>query len=208
MTKAQAIQLVMLVRASFRVGPQMLDETARIYEDMILDLDFELAKAAIGRLIQSSKFLPSIAEIREAARETTQGPARSGAEAWGDVVQAIRLVGAYRSPKFADPIVAHAVASLGWLALCLDDNEPALRARFIEAYEAAAKRERTEQALSPELRLQGSQLRPQHALNPVARPKAWEEAPKELNKADPVQQAKLEHVEEQLLSRIGNGGQR
>jgi hypothetical protein len=157
MTKSEAIELVMLLRASFHAGGKVSEETAQVYESMILDLDFELAKAAIGRLIQSSKFLPSIAEIREAAREAEHGPRRSGLEAWGDVTRAIRLVGTYRTPVFTDPIVGRAVLAMGWREVCLGDNEPAIRARFIEAYEAMAARGDREAALSPELRLQPAQ---------------------------------------------------
>lgn len=153
MTSIEASKVVLMLMAAFPQGERQSDETIRMYEELILDLDFNVAKAAVIRLIQSSKFLPSIAEVRLAARDVTTGLRRTGLEAWGDVTRAIRQVGSYRVPAFADPLVAEAVRSMGWLELCLGDNESALRARFVDAYDAMSRREHSEAAIAEPLRL-------------------------------------------------------
>lgn len=161
MTNQEISQLVFMLFAAFPQSEgKQTAERLRIYKECLGDLDFEQARVAIVRVIQTSKFLPTIAEVREAARVVAQGPRRTGLEAWGDAVAAIGTFGSYRSPVFRDPLVAKAVACLGWREVCLGENESALRARFIESYEAMQDREASEQAVSGPLRLVSGAGRP------------------------------------------------
>jgi hypothetical protein len=153
MTKKEAAIVVFELMANYPNAERVGQATVEAYEKHLLDLDFEPARAAIGRLAESCKFLPSIAEVRAAARDLRMGKQRTGMEAWGDVTYAIRAVGSYRTPTFIDPVVSRVVACMGWQELCLGENESALRARFIEAYEAISDRELREEAVSEPLRL-------------------------------------------------------
>lgn len=152
MKQSEVTELVEILAAAFP-RPQMTEATCNVYERMLCDLDRELAHRAVARLITSSKWLPTVAEIRGAATELTAGPRRLGGEAWGDVGQAVRLVGRYREPEFEDPIVAECVRLLGWQTLCDGTNESADRARFIELYDGLATRERRELVVGPWLAL-------------------------------------------------------
>jgi hypothetical protein len=126
--------------------PEVSDSTAEIYQRMLMDLDFDSAKSAVAQLMLSSKWLPAISEIRASAVDARLGPRRTGMEAYGDVVDAIRRVGAYRpSPDFNDPVVSDCVRQMGWRNLCLGDNEASDRSRFVDLYEALAERGRREQ---------------------------------------------------------------
>lgn len=63
MNSTEAKHLISLLVAAFpsaRVG----DETVSVYESGIADLGAQETQAAIGELIHSSKFLPSVADIR------------------------------------------------------------------------------------------------------------------------------------------------
>ena len=122
----------------------MSDKTVAIYEEMLIDLECEIAKNAVKRILDSSTFLPSIAEIRKAATDLKLGAVRAGGEAWGDVVNAIRFVGAYGVPKFSDPIVAECVECLNWRALCLGENEISDRSQFVKLYDTLAARARAD----------------------------------------------------------------
>lgn len=154
MTNQEVSQIVFMLFAAFpQAEGKQTEERLRLYKLMLVDLDFELAKAAVQRIIQANKFLPTVAEVREAARDLRIGKRRTGMEGWGDVTRAIASVGSYRTPVFDDPVVARVVACMGWRELCLGDNESALRARFIEAYEAIADRDLREEAVSEPLRL-------------------------------------------------------
>ncbi len=142
MTKAETIEVVALLAAAFP-DQKWNEATCRAYEKFIEDLDFGLARDAVRRLASTAKFRPSIAEFREAAAVLRVGERRTGADAWGDVVKAIRHVGIYGAPKFEVPFTARAVEALGWRNLCLgDSSEASDRARFCEVYDAIAGSER------------------------------------------------------------------
>lgn len=145
MKRREVAQIVATLAAAYP-NAQVGEATSSVYERMLLDLDFEVTERAVARLLGTSRFLPTIAEIRGAAADLALGPVRSGAEAWLDVIAEIRRVGQYEAPCFADPLVADIVRKCGWYGLCTDDNLVSDRARFIEAYDAAADRKRQDVA--------------------------------------------------------------
>jgi hypothetical protein len=153
----EAAELVALIAATWP-RPPMAEATQRVYERHLLSLEYDQAGAALDHLAATSKFLPSIAEIREAAVTTKVGHVRLGMEAWGDVVEAIRKHGVYPSlmpgaPKleFADPIVAECVRVMGWRELCLSENDMADRSRFCDLYNGLAQRERVSEVTGRQL---------------------------------------------------------
>lgn len=149
MTEVEAAKLIAVLVASFP-DAKWGEATCRAYESALSDLDMAIASAAVRRIAATSKFRPSIAEIREAAATVAIGERRTGADAWGDVVRAIRVFGSYRAPKFDDPITARAVEALGWRNLCLgDSSEASDRARFCEVYDAISGSERREVLSEP-----------------------------------------------------------
>lgn len=130
--------------AMARMGDAQARASSAVYRRMLADLDYPTVNAAVEGLIATSKFLPTVAEIREAAASLTAGPVRAGGEAWGDVLMAVRRFGINRRPEFADPLTAAAVHALGWRELCNSENQTADRARFIELYDQIAHRRRHE----------------------------------------------------------------
>lgn len=145
MTKAEVAKIWVMLLGAYPAAKQN-EATGRIYESMLEDLDAEACVEAVKRLFKTSRFLPTIAEIRSMAVEVRHGALRSPEEAWGDVVDAIRSVGSYRVPKFKDPLVAYAVERLGWRNLCLEgSSDVADRARFCELYGRAAERSRQDE---------------------------------------------------------------
>ena len=117
----------------------MPPERSAAYERALVDLDYEPANIAAERLMVSCKFLPSIAELREATFAAMRGERRMGCDAWGDVLKAVSEYGYYRVPVFRDPVVARCVQAMTWQALCLSENQTSDRARFIELYDGLAE---------------------------------------------------------------------
>lgn len=149
MQKSEAKKLVSMLVVAYqsqlsRLGVEQLRQTAEIYADMLADLDFAVARAAVERLLATAKFLPTIAEIREAALEVTAGPRRHGGDAWRDVLEAVSRYGRNRLPSFDDAVTAACVRSLGWQEICNSENQVADRARFIELYDKLAREQRVE----------------------------------------------------------------
>ena len=147
MSPMQAAKLVAILIAAYpnsRSAVRDIDATSALYERMLADLDVNVATAAVERILATSKFLPSIAEIREAALAVSVGGKRAGGEAWGDVIAAIGKFGQYRTPEFADALVEKTVRAFGWREICQSENQQADRARFIELYDRLASSARTE----------------------------------------------------------------
>jgi len=138
-TKSEVAKLVSLMAASW-IRPPIGPETVHAYCFALEDLDHGLAQEAIRSLIQTSRFLPTIAEIRErAVKNRVDIP--NPEEAWGIVRRAIGTLGSYRVPEFDCDEVQAAVDAIGWREICLGENEAASRARFCEAMKSAtAKR--------------------------------------------------------------------
>ena len=153
MTKAEAAKLVAVLIAAYpsaKLGP----DTTGIYERMLIDLDYPSANAAVERLLATSKWPPTVAEIREASLALTTGEIKPGGEAWGIVLSAIGRHGRNRTPgvdfDLGDTVALDVVRALHWRELCDSDNQAADRARFIELYDqlaATARRRQLSEAL-------------------------------------------------------------
>lgn len=121
--------------------------TRGAYARMFADLEYAAACAAVEQVAATHRFptvLPAIGEIRAVYVEITRGATRDGIEAWGDVIAAIRKYGNYRTPSFADPLVAEAVNAIGWQTLCSSTNAGVDRAHFREVYESLSEKNRRE----------------------------------------------------------------
>jgi hypothetical protein len=148
-TKAEAAKLVAVLIAAYpsaKLGP----DTAGIYERMLVDIDYAEANAAVERLLATSKWPPTIAEIREAALALNAGEIKPGGEAWGRVLRAICRHGRNRTPGVhfdldGDTVALDVVRALNWRELCDSDNPSADRARFIELYDQLAATARRRQ---------------------------------------------------------------
>lgn len=158
MTEREVAKLVAVLIAAFP-NSKISPETSAVYERMLRDLDYAAANAAIERLLATSKWLPTVAEIREAALTLHTGEIQPGGDAWGEV---LRLQSPRDEAEFErlDPVIARCIDRLGmlrrdtvWRAgseirrcrVELGDNETADRARFIELYDQLAATQRRAQ---------------------------------------------------------------
>ena len=160
MTPDQASALIMRILGAVppqrqRLSRQDVEGRTIAYTAGLIDLDYEMAEKAVDRCNKTSDTIPPIARIRREMAELAHGGQRSGAEAWGDVLKAVGRYGSDRGdeamPYLAslDPLSAHAAAAVGWRAICQSkEDDPAPRAKFADAYNAAAARARKEAAAS------------------------------------------------------------
>ena len=146
--------------------------TAFAYERMLADLPYPVVNAAIERLLATSKFMPTVAEIRATCLALSHGEQRAAGEAWGDVLKALRRYGVYRTPgrdfEFEDPVVAECVRALRWDEICNSEFIQADRARFIALYDQLAAKNRTLQlseGLPAMQRLRATQERDRQAVS-------------------------------------------
>lgn len=145
MTPLEAKKVIAVLTAAFPGGGGG-DNTITVYAEALLDLEYELVDRAVRSLIlTATKYMPRIGEIRERCIELRDGGRRTGVEAWGSVLAAMRAQGSHRTPEvdftFIDPITMLVVKSLGWTELCAGDvdNQMSNRARFVEAYDQISR---------------------------------------------------------------------
>lgn len=122
-----------------QIGP----ETVALYCTALDDLEPEAVQWAARRLIQTSKFFPTVAEIRELVAQAAVGVEKTASEAWEHVIGEVRRVGYYMhdgEPALND-VERRAVRALGgWRSLCMSEEpQGVLRAQFKTAYEDAMR---------------------------------------------------------------------
>ncbi len=156
MTKQEIGALLALATANF---PSMQEKdmrpTANLWSEMLSDIPFDIAKAALIKVLATARFWPTVAEIREAAAEIINPQLPSPIEAWGEVVQAIKIYGLYRQEEGLNslsPITKRVVQNIGWREICLCEQPDIIRGQFRMAYEQYAKREREEAILPAEVK--------------------------------------------------------
>jgi len=71
--------------------------TANLWSEMLSDIPFDIAKAALIKVLATARFWPTVAEIREAAASIANPGILTPAEAWGQVIKAVQEFGYYRS---------------------------------------------------------------------------------------------------------------
>lgn len=144
MTREEAFKLVGVLFTSYPQA-RLNQSNADAYVSALIDMPADAAARAIERLRRTSKFLPTISEVRECVSDLSVGPRKTGVEAWESLQKAQRKWGWCRPPKVTDPKMARAIEVLGgWQAVCsiTTDMEMSARARFIEAYDVFSRRER------------------------------------------------------------------
>lgn len=148
MTREQALSVWALLAAA-APGQTLPASALEIRAELITDLDFAETRDAAVRLARSVKWLPSVAELREAV----QAPALPEAgEAWGEVCRVVHRLGWTTPPTetdFSDPLILRAVQALGaWPDFCAGD-EANTRAHFLKIYPAMAERARRHAVAGP-----------------------------------------------------------
>jgi len=120
--------------------------TMLVYAEALKTINLPTLEAAMLKLIQTSKFFPSVAEIIEAAEEikdiVCDKEKATAADAWEEVIRQVNDAFIYKKPVFSSPVIEKAALSMGWTSLC---NLPVegmntARAQFIRIYENELKR--------------------------------------------------------------------
>lgn len=130
------VQLVACLCESFARTPSKVTYLA--YEIGLKDLPIESITMAVERALRESRFMPSAAELRELAGETTKED--RAVLAWTSLQSHIYL-GPYKHVNFDDPFTNATIRSLGGWPTFLSrfsgaEAEKWLRKEFIDTYRA------------------------------------------------------------------------
>lgn len=128
-------------------------EAVAIYISMLKDIPAPALEAGVKQHIATSKWFPTVAELREAALRLTTDSLPSASEAWGEVTEQMRRVGSWGKPEFSHELVEKAVSySGGWKYLCASEVQGIERSNFLKTYNTLHKRAADDVRMLPEVR--------------------------------------------------------
>lgn len=157
MNRKEIINLLGIATANFpNLQQKEMKPTAILWEKALADIPYDVAEKAVIKVLSTSKFFPTIAEIREAMAQITQPRTLDAMEAWGLINEAIRKFGYYRQKEameFLPDEVREMVKRFTWRELCLSENIETLRAQFRMAWETQSKRRNEMKAIPQEIRI-------------------------------------------------------
>lgn len=130
------------------------DRAMELWFFQLKDIDFKTAEATLNKWVATNKWSPSIAEIREAATELTQGEIPDWGEAWEKVLKAVWHWGSYEPEKAMeslDELTRAAVKRVGYRDICMSENVAVERANFRMVYETLAARKKQDAQIPPQI---------------------------------------------------------
>lgn len=126
-----------------------------VWYELLKDLDYMQVSVAIKKHMQSCKFPPTIADLRENSAELTHGEVNDWSAGWADTCRMISKYGSYNPEKALaelDPITRTVVRRMGFKELCMSENPVADRANFRIIYDNEANRRREAAKISEDVR--------------------------------------------------------
>lgn len=140
--RESSAKLLTLARKSFP-SSKADAETITLYLAALDDLTYAQIKAGVLKCMNTAKFFPTIAEIREAAESMVEHANHTGkpdaGEAWGEVMRFVTESSPYdqRPFRWSCEEVYEAVKRLGTMTLfeMTNDGIPATRGQFMKIYD-------------------------------------------------------------------------
>lgn len=145
-----AVIAAALRRAYGRTNIMPDDDAVEFWYGMLKDIDYTVCRNAVTQIISQSRFVPTIAEIREKSAETMMRDIPEWDEAWGEVLSAVRRYGYMQEEEALaslDSITAGIVRRMGYQNICTSERIEVERANFREAYKAQVAMEKKQGVL-------------------------------------------------------------
>lgn len=151
MTKKEFALLASAIK-TYYPREQLLPNTQsmELWFNMLGDIPYKVAEAALQKWVATNKFSPTIADIRELSTSIQHGDLPEWGDAWQNVREAVQRYGWYRQEEAMaslDDLTRECVKRIGFERLC-HSEEPALeRANFRMVYETMAQRRKIQEQL-------------------------------------------------------------
>ena len=151
MTKAETAKLLGLMAAMYPKF-EITELKVELWADLIGDIPYSLAQAALKKVMMTSEFIPTVAEIRKAAAESisTKEDELTAGEAWGEVRKAIAACGWPEPGKAYDmmsPITQQVVKQIGWHEICMCEEPGVVRGQFMKIFNTTQERDKQNRLL-------------------------------------------------------------
>lgn len=135
-------QIVAMLVDAFQ-PPRWSERSTAVYVHALEDLDPAALLVAAEDMIRTTRFMPRVAELREAVLDVVDGDVPDPAAAWAEVIAAIGTCGRHGHPRWSHPLIGRAVDAHGWRNLC-DSTNPAIGTQFMHTVERFTGRARRE----------------------------------------------------------------
>jgi hypothetical protein len=135
----EAARLLAVLAAGFP-NFNLQKETVAVYANQLEDLSYSDGEVAIGNLLKTEDWFPTISKIRKEILLVGGGLSPSREQAWIEVQYAIAHKGHTGKPEWTHDAVSEAVRCIGWTNLCLSQNQETTRAHFFKAYDGISQR--------------------------------------------------------------------
>lgn len=124
------------------------------YEEL-KDIPYQVAKVSLRRWVQTNKWSPSIAEIRESCMEVLYPDRIPWGKAWEQVLDAIKNRSRTKDGNYLEGMCDTAkkvVKQMGFRNICMSENLATERANFRMIYESLQEKEKLDIVVSPGIR--------------------------------------------------------
>ena len=125
----------------------------QLWYEEFKELPYEDVATALRRYVNTSKWCPTIAELKEAVVTNVAG-SKDWGEAWNECIMVINRYGQYQEEEALEhmsPMTRQIVKRLGYRDLCLSENQMQDRANFRQIYEQVTGNEYEKAALPQSL---------------------------------------------------------
>lgn len=161
MTKEETFNIITLLAGNYDSIMNKTKEQKKIMIDTwyecLGDLDYSLVKQAVKKTMTETKFIPTIAEVRQNAIEMITPQRKTGIEAWDDAYKIICRGTTVTQEEFdnLEPNLKKffgSVSQIRGYATSTDINMDVVRSNFLKSYETLEQRNKEQEIMLPETR--------------------------------------------------------
>lgn len=113
-------------------------EHISVWYEFFKDINIKDFKMAVGRIVNKSKFLPSISELKSEIALISNPVLQMNAEdEWDNVLRTVRRFGSYRETEAMEslnPYTRNIIRQIGYKRICMSESIQWERKEFIELF--------------------------------------------------------------------------
>lgn len=141
MTEGEAAKVLLIIEESYPGRFTTSEDTMAVWARMLGDIPYDIVSQAVAALCRTSKFPPTISEIREAVAEAFD-PLPSVEDAYESARRIARDYSPYTPvPDTLHPMVARALDIVGIETMAYTHEPTVIAAQFRRVYEGLRERE-------------------------------------------------------------------
>lgn len=140
MTAQETLKIMSLIKTAYPRFSDGVDSKAmaRLWHEMLNDLDYVQTQIVLKRWIATEKWPPSIAEIRSMAADLNSDTIGDWTEGWDQVTRAVSKYGYWSESEALcsmDDVTRDCVKAIGWQNICQSTEIGVERGHFRTMYE-------------------------------------------------------------------------